>query len=411
VEAAVERATIFNVNGFDVDWMKTAYARAARAYSVDRTPTMNYAWKDPLLRILRTMALELGYCNENAWGLPADNSWGLPVGKHWRYTDHRPDLNTKSRPALSAGDEVLPEPPLGSVNLQRDDTINVDTSAPTARGCSSAPSSSPSGASSPMSTDVDTNSGLAQLTVHLTSFTQPGGQDFDFDEVAIQLLHEMRHMATPSFGHGDVNASVLVKATERYLNELEDYEEMYKHPYFIGVSEVVMNRLHSGYDKGRDANYGCLWASWGSAGSPRFPGYPEDTQVGLGSAFPMGVGMGGLVLRGVPQMAAVRPPMPFGEVPDRGTCLLNGVTAVGEEPRPPACTPKRIPEIARPVERCRVAHWAESNPWMKSKMIRSLLAAADAPPGYHGQPWNTLAHYLYVMPFRMQIYRPCVPPQ
>jgi hypothetical protein len=245
------------------------------------------------------------------------------------------------------------------------------------------------------------------------------------DQLALILIHEMRHMGTPNYGGGDPRANPEVTAAEHYLNELEDYEEMYKHPYFIG-SGADMPRLHDAFDVGRRDNYECLQATWGAKGgstSAPVPGYPDDTgQPGtspfMGNPGFMGPGpaiggLGGLMLPMGPigQFAARRTPMTFQPVPETriGNCLRNGVTQ--EMCTTAQNTRQDYPKaMSNPEDRCKVAKWAAAIPWMESKMVRSMSPRTDYPCGSNGQPWNTLANYVLALPFRMQAYDKCVGP-
>jgi hypothetical protein len=241
------------------------------------------------------------------------------------------------------------------------------------------------------------------LAVRTSAFyTNAQTREFDFNALVLTVVHEMRHMGTPNWGDGERNVSPQVRSAEHYLNELEDYDEMYRHPFFVSVPEREIPRLQGYFDSGRDISYMCFQATWGSSGGAmnNFRGYPDDTAMMGSPITPLGGGFGGMIMP-VGVMSGVRPSMDFLDVPlaHIGECFNNGITGDG------TC---HVRQMARPAERCEVAHWATANRWMRSRMVRSAVPAFDSPRGWQGQPWNTLAHYNYGLPFRRAAYAPCV---
>jgi hypothetical protein len=222
--------------------------------------------------------------------------------------------------------------------------------------------------------------GAADGTFHVypAAFRGPlagEGTGFSVDSIIMELVHEMRHMATYNHGDGEPGQSEAVKDAEHRVNEQEDYAMMFRHPYFATIRGDVAARLKADFLGGRDDELTCLASVWPVDATTH--GYPPDTSAAPSAALKPGMGMMGL---GIPLGLGVRP----------------GKSSVVSPMAPVATTPERCfrgsPLTAD--ERCRVAAWARSNVIMRSFMVRTL-GITEYP-----QPWNTLAHWSLLLPFR-----------
>ncbi|HEY3818509.1 MAG TPA: hypothetical protein VGL81_15150 [Polyangiaceae bacterium] len=230
--------------------------------------------------------------------------------------------------------------------------------------------------------------GQANLTVGLNAFIK-GDKDpsFDLDGLGLELAHEMRHMGTKNFGGGDdttfpttskVNGmgdpdlvNSRVANAEHMLNELEDYKVMFQHPWVKFMDPAGLARVHGSFRYGEDQERSCFawqWmAKYGAAAGDT--GYPPD--------------------KGNQRMIGPLSTIP-GYTNDEKTCQGQPLTG-------------------QLVERCAVALWANGNAWMQANMLRSMVPQSfrdwnGTPHPSDAQPWNVLAHWAMVFPFRISPY-------
>lgn len=204
-----------------------------------------------------------------------------------------------------------------------------------------------------------------------------GGEGFSVDTIAMELVHEMRHMATYNHGDGERSQPPAIMDAEHRVNEAEDYDMMFLHPYFHIIPDDLAARVKADFLFGRAAELECLASVWPVDAASH--GYPPDTSAAPAPAMMMGMGLMGL---GMPMGLGVRP----------------GAGSVVAPMSAPASRPERC-FAGTPLtndQRCHVAAWSRSNVVMRSLMLRSIGMTENA------QPWNTLAHWSLLLPFRMR---------
>ena len=325
LEAARAERRIFDLRKADTDrWEEVWRAATATLARRDATPAQRASAELDLLDIVRAAADTVSYCEDYQPLLPSppeDRPEAI-----WRLT--RIDLNKE----LVFGGRTEGE-----------------------------------------GTALEVAAAFQQMNVYPGAFLGRGNR-FSADALIFALLHEMRHMATPNHGNGESGVPELVADAEHRLNELEDYQMMFLHPFFHAIPELERPWFHETFDYGREQELACFASAWNVGDASR--GYPEGTTPGNGGAPPPGSGMMGL------------PMIALG--------MRGGMASQTNRPMTmPSPVPARCPRghLTGP-QRCHVAAWAKRNVVMRSYMVRTI-GVTEYP-----QPWNTLAYWSLLLPFR-----------
>jgi len=234
-----------------------------------------------------------------------------------------------------------------------------------------------SGATAAQGTAMEIGDADGVFHVYPGAFEGPlpgGGYGFSVDTLVMELVHEMRHMATLNHGGGEPGQPQVVRDAEHRINEQLDYFAMFQHSYFRLLPPDVAKRLEAEFLVGRDAELACFATVWPVDAATH--GYPPDTTATPARATTPGMGMMGLM--GLGQ----------GVTPGAGSV----VSPLAPPPERPARCFDGAPLTAD--QRCYVGRWAASNLAMRSLMVRTLGITE------HPQPWNTLAHWSLLLPFR-----------
>jgi hypothetical protein len=204
---------------------------------------------------------------------------------------------------------------------------------------------------------------------------------FDLFGLGLALAHEMRHMGTKNFGGGDLATlprSTLVNGhdpdtvnfeiagVEHMLNEVEDYKIMFQHPFVKFMDPETLARLHKDFRAGEDQERACF--AWQWLGGFEDSGYP----------------------------------------PDKRNQRITGQLQVDPKTDSKSCG-NSDPLMGLPIQRCAVALWANGNGWMQAQMLRSVVPTSftdwqNVPHPGDAEPWNVLAHWAMVFPFRNSPY-------
>lgn len=332
---------VYDVTATEVAALRTLYANAMRTSA---GPGPARQWQNQLLEVVRRTALMLNYCSNVQPLLPHDERVDA-----WTFEYGRIDLNR---------------------NLLFGGTTAAQGTA----------------------LEVQPFGGLLRVYPRGLAGATPG--ELDFDALAIALVHETRHMATPEYGSGANGHTPEERSAEHRLNELQDYAAMFEHPFWRSIAAPVQARLRNEFEQGRTSELACLMTEWNVSDATR--GYPPDA-----------------VLTSAPARAAApavdrRTQLGFAMLGGLG--LLGGgmPMAVGRTPQTP---PMQLPAgvdvrrcstpLASSASRCRVVDWAHGNVWMRQRMVLSSGGGPD------GQPWNTLAHWIFLAPIVPRAVAPC----
>jgi hypothetical protein len=221
------------------------------------------------------------------------------------------------------------------------------------------------------------------LTVYPNGLAGRTATTMSVDAVLLQLLHEMRHMATPNYASGEDRYSDPERDAQRRLNELTDYSEMLRHPFYFAIANDEARWLEAQFLDGRRQEMECFATVW-HTGDGR-GGYPRDTAPSTAAATRGGapMGFGGLPMLTLMGQGAQRAQAPLEEprsVPARCLSTVSGG--------------RRSATALTDAQRCNVAAWAKSDVFMRGLMVRTIAL------GNEQQPWNTLAHWSLLLPFR-----------
>ena len=333
---------VYNVRAIEVARLQTLYAEANRL-SAGTGPAP--IWQNMMLEVLRGTARMLNYCSDTQPLLPHDERVDA-----WTFGYGRIDLNKS----------LL----FGGVTAGQGTALEVQPFGGLLRAY-------------PRGFEGDTRGVL------------------DFDGLAIALVHETRHMATPEYGSGANGHTVAERSAEHRLNELQDYAAMFEHPLWRSFTDATRARLRGAFESGRNDELGCFGTEWNVTDPTR--GYPRDA-----------------VISTAPARAAAAAPVDrrtqLGFAMLGGLGLLGGgmPMAVGRAPQAPPMVPPAGFNAGRcgaplgaDASRCRVVDWAHGNVGMRQQMVLSGGGGPDA------QPWNTLAHWIFLAPIVPRAVAPC----